>query len=87
MAKYSEIKLLPFDVILAATQGDTSALRKVTEHYDSYIAKLCMRSYRGKNGDYSKISVQSAFVMHPAFLFQKAERSENLKCDTLCVFV
>lgn len=52
MAKYSEIKLLPFDVILAATQGDTSALRKVVEHYDGYIAKLCMRSSRGKKGDF-----------------------------------
>ena len=52
MAKYSEIKLLPFDVILAATQGDTNALHKVVEHYDAYIAKLCMRSYRGKNGDF-----------------------------------
>lgn len=52
MAKYSEIKLPSFDVILAATQGDTSALHKVVEHYDGYIAKLCMRSYRGKNGDY-----------------------------------
>ncbi len=52
MAKYSEIKLLPFDVILAATKGDTNALHKVVEHYDSYIAKLCIRSFRGKNSDY-----------------------------------
>ncbi len=77
MAKYSKIKLLPFDVILAATQGDTSALHKVVEHYDGYIAKLCMRSYRGKNGDYYYVDEE----MRNRLKMRLVERTLKFKLD------
>lgn len=77
MTKYSEIKLLPFDVILPATQGDASALRKVTEHYDGYIAKLCMRSYRGKNGDYYYVDEE----MRNRLKMRLVERTLKFKLD------
>ena len=77
MTKYSEIKLLPFDVIIAATQGDTNALRKVTEHYDSYIAKLCMRSFRGKNGDYYYVDEE----MRNRLKMRLVERTIKFKLD------
>ncbi len=77
MAKYSEIKLLPFDVILAATQGDTNALHKVVEHYDGYIAKLCIRSYRGKNGDYYCVDEE----MRNRLKIRLVERTLKFKLD------
>lgn len=77
MTKYSEIKLLPFDVILAATQGDTNALHKVVEHYDGYIAKLCMRSYRGKNGDYYYVDEE----MRNRLKMRLVERTLKFKLD------
>lgn len=39
-------EMLPFEVIAAATQGDTDAFCKVLEHYEGYIAKLCTRLVR-----------------------------------------
>lgn len=44
-------EILPFEVIAAATQGDTDALCKVLEHYDGYIAKLSMRIVRDEHGN------------------------------------
>lgn len=44
-------EMLPFEVIAAATQGDTDALCKVLEHYDGYIAKLCTRLVRDEHGN------------------------------------
>lgn len=44
-------EILPFEVIAAATQGDTDALCKVLEHYDGYIAKLSMRIVRDEYGN------------------------------------
>ena len=38
-------KLLPFEVIAAAAQGDTNALCKVVEHYDGYILSLEFMPY------------------------------------------
>jgi len=36
-------KLLPFDVISAASSGDTEAISIVLKHYDGYIVKLSTR--------------------------------------------
>lgn len=44
-------EMLPFEVIAAATQGDTIALCKVLEHYDGYIATLCTRTLRDEYGN------------------------------------
>ena len=77
MAKYSEIELLPFDVILAATQGDINALHKVVEHYDGYIAKLCIRSFRGKNGDYYYVDEE----MQNRLKMRLVERTLKFKLD------
>lgn len=45
------VEMLPFEVIAAATQGDTDALCKVLEHYDGYIAKLSTRIARDEYGN------------------------------------
>lgn len=34
---------LPFDVIVAATNGDKNAIKKVLNFYDGYISKLSLR--------------------------------------------
>lgn len=36
--------LLPFDVIEAATKGDSEALAKVLKHFEGYIAKMSTRT-------------------------------------------
>ena len=35
--------LLPFPVISAAANGDTTAMCAILKHYEGYIAKLCTR--------------------------------------------
>jgi len=42
--------LLPFPVILAASQGDTEAISKVLEHYEGYIITLSTRTLYDENG-------------------------------------
>ena len=36
--------LLPFPVISAAANGDTTAMCAILKHYEGYIAKLCTRT-------------------------------------------
>ncbi|MBQ3544641.1 MAG: helix-turn-helix domain-containing protein [Lachnospiraceae bacterium] len=42
--------LLPFPVILAASQGDAEAIGKVLEHYDGYIITLSTRTLYDEKG-------------------------------------
>lgn len=49
--KNYNVEMLPFEVIVAAKQGDTLALCKVLEHYDGYIARLCTRMVRDEYGN------------------------------------
>ena len=46
-------KLLPYEVIVRSTSGDTEAISTVIKHFDPYINRLSMRP--GKNEDGSKI--------------------------------
>ena len=59
------VEMLPFEVIAAATQGDTDALCKELEHYDGYIAKLSTRIARDEYGN--------------SFLFVDEEMRNRLK--------
>ena len=43
--------LLPYPVIIAATKGDPEAMNIVTQHYDSEIAYLSMRTLRDERGN------------------------------------
>lgn len=43
-------KLLPYDVIVAATSGDVCAINVVLKHYEGYIASLSMRKMYDKSG-------------------------------------
>ena len=43
--------LLPYPVILAATEGDPDAMKIVLQHYQSYIAHLSMQKIRDENGN------------------------------------
>ena len=43
--------LLPYPVIIAATNGDPEAMNIVVKHYDSYIASLSMRKLRDERGN------------------------------------
>jgi len=47
---FSNYKLLPFDTIKAATQGDFEAMSAVMRHYGGYIATLSMRPIRDADG-------------------------------------
>ena len=38
--------LLPFPVISAAANGDTTAMCAILKHYEGYIAKLCTRTLK-----------------------------------------
>ena len=42
--------LLPFPVILAASQGDAEAISRVLEHYDGYITTLSTRTLYDEEG-------------------------------------
>ena len=48
--------LLPFPVISAAANGDTTAMCAILKHYEGYIAKLCTRTLKDDAGT------------HPGFL-------------------
>ena len=42
--------LLPFPVISAAANGDTTAMCAILKHYEGYIAKLCTRTLKDDGG-------------------------------------
>ena len=42
--------LLPFPVISAAANGDTTAMCAILKHYEGYIAKLCTRTLKDDAG-------------------------------------
>ena len=46
-------KLLPYEIIVRSTSGDTEAIGTVIKHFDPYINRLSMRTV--KNEDRSKI--------------------------------
>ena len=48
---FSKHKLLPFDTIKAATQGDIEAMSAVMRHYGGYIATLSVRPIRDADGN------------------------------------
>ena len=43
--------LLPFPVISAAANGDTTAMCAILKHYEGYIAKLCTRTLKDDAGN------------------------------------
>ena len=47
----AESGLLPYPVIIAATNGDPEAMNIVVQHYESYIASLSMRKLRDERGN------------------------------------
>lgn len=50
--------LLPFPVISAAANGDTTAMCAILKHYEGYIAKLCTRTLKDDAGNtysYSRV--------------------------------
>ena len=47
---FGKYKLLPFETIKAATQGNYEAMSAVMRHYGGYIATLSMRPIRDADG-------------------------------------
>jgi len=43
--------LIPYPVIEAAVRGETDAVNAVIRHYSGYIATLCKRTGRDRNGN------------------------------------
>lgn len=43
--------LLPFNIIAAASKGDTDAICVILKHYDGYITKLSTRTLHDENGN------------------------------------
>ena len=50
-SRKNEERLLPFETIKAATEGDVDAMDKILKHYKPYIVKLSIRT----DGDKSYI--------------------------------
>ena len=48
--RYHNVRLLPFSVIKAASNGDAVAVNAVLKHYRGYISKLAMRRLYDENG-------------------------------------
>lgn len=48
--KDNDLKLLPFCVIEAATEGDILAIHKVLNHYEGYIKSLSVRKMKDASG-------------------------------------
>ncbi|HBF4557141.1 helix-turn-helix domain-containing protein [Clostridioides difficile] len=44
-------KLLPYDVIYAATKGDITSIGIVLKNYEAYIIKLCTKTQYDKQGN------------------------------------
>ena len=44
-SEFSEDRLVSFEVIKAATEGDSEALAKVLKHFEGYIAKMFTRVF------------------------------------------
>lgn len=45
-----EDTLVPFEVILAAKQGDAEAMAKILKHFESYIAQMSTRLFYDEFG-------------------------------------
>jgi len=48
---HNNINLLPFSIIVKATNGDINAINKVLKHYDDYIITLSTRYSYDKCGN------------------------------------
>ena len=48
---FSDKALVPYPVILAATQGDPDAMKMVLQHFSGYIARLSMRTLYDERGN------------------------------------
>ena len=74
--------LLPFPVISAAANGDTTAMCAILKHYEGYIAKLCTRTLKDDAGNtYSYVDeemrnrlqvrlITRTLAFHVGYLFQ-----------------
>ena len=49
--------LVPFPVISAAVNGDTTAMCAILKHYEGYIAKLCTRTLKDDAGNTYSLSL------------------------------
>lgn len=56
-------KLVPFETIVLATQGDPQALEQVIRHYRPYILSLCRREYIAENGNVSIVCDNQPFKL------------------------
>ena len=50
ISKYSSNRLPSASVIQSASSGDTEAMYLILQHYDSYIVRLCTRSFTDYTG-------------------------------------
>ena len=58
--------LLPFPVISAAANGDTTAMCAILKHYEGYIAKLCTRTLKDDAGNtYSYVASRYGLFVVP----------------------
>ena len=54
--------LLPFPVISAAANGDTTAMCAILKHYEGYIAKLCTRTLKDDAGEEMRNRLQVRLI-------------------------
>ena len=67
--------LLPFPVISAAANGDTTAMCAILKHYEGYIAKLCTRTLKDDAGNtYSYVDEEMRNRQTGTFRLYRASR-------------
>ena len=79
--------LLPFPVISAAANGDTTAMCAILKHYEGYIAKLCTRTLKDDAGNTyctSTFKVRSTVALAEIFLTGFLPFSDMLCIDKFC---
>ena len=48
---FSDVALVPYPVIVAATKGNPDAMKIVLQHFSGYIARLSMRKLYDERGN------------------------------------
>ncbi len=83
--------LLPFPVISAAANGDTTAMCAILKHYEGYIAKLCTRTLKDDAGNtYSYVDEEmrnrlQVRLITRTLAFHVCHVSDVIICKSACI--
>ena len=79
--------LLPFPVISAAANGDTTAMCAILKHYEGYIAKLCTRTLKDDAGNQSFVTkIRSISISSPCHFYFVLYCFIDFSCPCICPY-